>query len=104
MTNHAYLLLTPKKAETAPKRIMSLGRRCVQYVNRSYKRTGTLWDSRYKSSFIQANTYLLTCHGYIELNPVRAAMADDPAHDRWTRYRHNALGATDRRITPHTLD
>ena len=103
MTNHVHLLLTPKKAEAVPKLIMSLGRRYVQYINRTYKRTGTLWDSRYKSSVIQATTYLLACQRYIELNPVRAAMVDDPAHYRWTSYRHNALGATDSRITPHVL-
>ena len=103
MTNHVQLLLTPKKAEAVPRLIMSLGRRYVQYINRTYKRTGTLWDSRYKSSVIQADTYLLTCQRYIELNPVRAAMVDDPAHYRWTSYRHNALGAADSRITPHVL-
>ena len=103
MTNHVHLLLTPKKAEAVPRLIMSLGRRYVQYINRTYKRTGTLWDSRYKSSVIQADTYLLTCQRYIELNPVRAAMVDDPAHYRWTSYRHNALGAADSRITPHVL-
>ena len=53
MTNHVHLLLTPKKAEAVPKLIMSLGWRYVQYINRTYKRTGTLWDSRYKSSIIQ---------------------------------------------------
>ena len=103
MTNHVHLLLTPKKAAAVPKLIMSLGRRYVQYINRTYKRTGTLWDSRYKSSVIQADTYLLACQRYIELNPVRAAMVDDPAHYRWTSYRRNALGATDSRITPHVL-
>ena len=103
MTNHVHLLLTPKRAVTVPKLIMSLGRRYVQYINRTHQRTGTLWDSRYKSSVIQADTYLLTCQRYIELNPVRAAMVDDPAHYRWTSYRHNALGATDSRITPHVL-
>ncbi|MFM7459618.1 MAG: hypothetical protein ACKO15_02090 [Burkholderiales bacterium] len=36
----------------------------------------------YKSSVVQAETYLLTCQRYIELNPVRAAMVDDPAHYR----------------------
>ncbi len=54
MTNHVHLLLTPKKAATVPKLIMSLGRRYVQYINRSYKRTGALWDSRYKSSVTMA--------------------------------------------------
>ena len=103
MTNHVRLLLTAKKAVTVPKRIMSLGRRYVQYINRTYQRTGTLWDSRYKSSAIQADTCLFACQRYIELNPVRAAMVDDPAHYRWTSYRHNALGATDSRTTPHVL-
>lgn len=54
MTNHVHLLLTPKRAEAVPKLIISLGRRYVQYINRSYRRTGTLWDSRYKSSPMQA--------------------------------------------------
>ena len=82
---------------------MSLGRRYVQYINRTCQRTGTLWDSRYKSSVIQVDTCLLVCQRYIELNPVRAAMVDDPAHYRWTSYRHNALGVTDSCITPHVL-
>jgi putative transposase len=103
MTNHVHLLFTPRKAEAVPKLIISLGRRYVQYVNRSYRRTGTLWDSRYKSSLVQAETYLLACQRYIELNPVRAAMVEDPAHYRWTSYRSNALGQHDPRLTPHPL-
>jgi putative transposase len=103
MTNHVHLLLTPKKAAAVPRLLMSLGRRYVQYVNRSYKRTGTLWDSRYKSSVIQADNYLLTCQRYIELNPVRAAMVEDPAHYRWTSYRANGLGQADARLTPHPV-
>ena len=75
----------------------------MQYINRSYRRTGTLWDSRYKSSWVQAETYLLACQRYIELNPVRAAMVEDPAHYRWTSYRANGLGQTDARLTPHAL-
>jgi putative transposase len=52
---------------------------------------------------VQAETYLLTCQRYIELNPVRAAMVDDPAHYRWTSYRANARGQPDPRLTPHSL-
>ena len=103
MTNHVHLLLTPQKADTVPELIISLGRRYVQYINRSYHRTGTLWDSRYKSSLIQAETYLIACQRYIELNPVRAAMVDDPAHYRWTSYRTNALGEVNAKLTPHPL-
>jgi putative transposase len=103
MTNHVHLLLTPKKAEAVPRLIISLGRRYVQYVNRTYRRSGTLWDSRYKSSSVQAETYLLSCQRYIELNPVRAAMVDDPAHYRFSSYRANALGQADPRLTAHPL-
>jgi putative transposase len=103
MANHVHLLLTPKRAEAVPRLIISLGRRYVQYINRTYHRTGTLWDSRYKSSLVQADAYLLACQRYIELNPVRAAMVDDPAHYRWTSYRANALGQTDSRLSPHDV-
>ena len=103
MTNHVHLLLTPTHAEAVPRLIITLGRRYVQYINATYRRTGTLWDSRYKSSLIQAETYLLACQRYIELNPVRAAMVDDPAHYRWTSYRSHALGQANSYLTPHSI-
>ena len=102
MTNHVHLLL-PQQAASVPRLVMSLGRRYVQYINTTYRRTGTLWDSRYKSSLIQADTYLLQYMRYIELNPVRAAMVDDPAHYRWTSYRSNALGQANTIVSPHPL-
>lgn len=101
MTNHTHLLLTPQTGADVPRLLISLGRRYVQYINKTYRRSGTLWEGRYKSSLIQAETYLLTCMRYIELNPVRAAMVDDPAHYRWNSYRHNGLGQNDPLLTPH---
>ena len=103
MSNHVHLLLTPKCAESVPRLIIALGRRYVPYINTTYRRTGALWDSRYKSSLIQAETCLLACQRYIELNPVRAALVDDPAHYRWTSYRANALGQDNPRLTPHPI-
>ena len=72
MTNQIHLLLTPEQAQAVPRLMIALGRRYVQYINTTYRRTGTLWDSRYKSSLIQAETYLLLGQRYLELNPVRA--------------------------------
>jgi putative transposase len=103
MTNHVHLLLTPQKAESVARIVIALGRRYVQYINTCYRRSGTLWDSRYKSSLIQAEDYFLLCQRYIELNPVRAALVDDPAHYRWTSYRHNALGQPNALLSPHPL-
>lgn len=103
MTNHIHLLLTPPSPEAVSQLVISLGRRYVQYINKTYRRTGTLWDSRYKSSLVQVDNYLLLCQRYIELNPVRAAMVDDPAHYRWSSYRANGLGQSDPLLTPHEL-
>ncbi len=82
MTNHVHLLLTPKQPQDVTRLIISLGRRYVQYINKTYRRTVTLWDSRYKSSLVQEDQYLLLCQRYIELNPVRADMVNDPAKSK----------------------
>lgn len=103
MTNHVHLLLTPSSPEAVARLMISLGRRFVQYINRSYQRTGTLWDGRYKSSLVEAESYLLLCQRYIELNPVRAGMAADPADYRWSSYRYNGLGQLDALLTPHPV-
>lgn len=78
MTNHAHLLVTPATPDGISRVMQSVGRRYVQYVNFSYKRTGTLWEGRHKASLIQTQTYLLSCYRYIELNPVRAGMVERP--------------------------
>ena len=103
MTNHVHLLITARRTDGPARLMQSIGRRYVQYVNRLYKRTGSLWEGRYKSSAVQAETYLFACMRYIELNPVRAGMVADPAQYGWSSYRHNGLGQTDERITCHRL-
>ncbi|MEO8754758.1 MAG: transposase [Casimicrobiaceae bacterium] len=101
MTNHVHLLVTPRHSMLVPKLVISLGRRYVQYINTKYRRTGTLWDSRYKSSLVDEEPYLLACMRYIELNPVRAGMVRDPADYQWTSYRANGLGRRDELLTRH---
>ncbi len=103
MTNHAHLLITPKAAEDIPRLVMAIGRRYVQTINQTYRRTGPLWDSRYKSSLVQPDNYLLLCQRYIELNPVRAGMVSDPGKYPWSSYLANGQGASDPLLTPHAL-
>jgi len=83
--------------------LISVGRRYVQLINRTYGRTSTLWDGRYKSSLVQAETYLLFCQRYIELNPVRAGRVADPTDCHWSSYRANALGQPDPLLTAQPL-
>lgn len=101
MTNHVHLLVTPETTDGLGRLMQSVGRRYVQYINRTYRRTGTLWEGRFKSSVVQEEGYFLRCMRYIELNPVRAGMCADPGHYRWSSYRHNGLGQADERLTSH---
>ena len=70
---------------------------------RVYKRSGTLWEGRYRSCLAQDNLYLLACQRYIELNLVRATMVDTPDQYCWSSYRANALSEDNPLITPHAL-
>lgn len=101
MTNHVHLLLTPQQQQSASLLMKHLGQRYVQYVNRTYRRSGTLWEGRFRSCLTQSEDYVLTCYRYIELNPVRANLVAHPAHYRWSSYAANAQGRYDRVLVPH---
>ena len=103
MTNHVHLLLTPEREDSIGKALQSLGRRYVQYFNYTQKRTGTLWEGRYKATLIDSERYLLTCYRYIELNPVRANMVEHPREYRWSSYLSHAEGKLDKLIAEHAL-
>jgi len=49
MTNHVHLLVTPMVDYGISQMMQALGRRYVYYFNSTYKRSGTLWEGRYKA-------------------------------------------------------
>jgi putative transposase len=101
MTNHVHLLVTPMAAGGVGRMMQALGRGYVRYVNDRYGRTGTLWEGRYKSCPVMEDAYLLRSQRYIELNPLRARMVEDPAHYRWSSHRGNTAPPDDPLIRPH---
>ena len=103
MTNHVHLVATPSNEVSLPSTMQSVGRRYVQYFNCRYRRTGTLWEGRYRATLIDSERYLLACMRYVELNPVRASMVRQPAEYGWSSYRANALGAPAAQIVLHEV-
>ena len=101
MTNHVHMLVTPMKDYGVSDMMQALGRRYVCYINKTYHRTGTLWEGRYKSSLVDSDDYLLTCMRYIELNPARANMVEHPGEYKWSSYQVNAQGSYSRFIEGH---
>lgn len=103
MTNHVHLLVTPEREDSVSRMMQTLGRHYVRYFNYSYKRSGTLWEGRFKSCLVEEENYLLICQRYIELNPVRAGMVGSPADYSWSSYRANGLSKPAKLLTPHHI-
>lgn len=103
MTNHVHILVTPGHPNSITHMMQDLGRKYVRYINNQYKRSGTLWEGRYKAGLVDSEAYLLTCMRYIEMNPVRAKMIDHPGEYRWSSYLSNAQGNDELIIQPHPL-
>jgi putative transposase len=103
MDNHFHLLATPQSLDGLPQMMQAVGRRYVRYFNDSQRRTGTLWEGRYKSTLIQTERYLLACMAYIDLNPVRAAIAVQTQDYAWSSHAHYIGLRIDKLVTPHAL-
>jgi putative transposase len=54
----------------------------MRAINAAHRRSGTLWEGRYRAAPIDSEAYFLACCRYIELNPVRACMVAHPADCR----------------------
>mgnify|MGYP001813390183 FL=1 len=92
MTNHVHFLVTPDESDSISRAMSVIGSRYAYYFNKTYKRTGTVWEGRHKSSLVHNERYYLTCSRYIELNPVAAGMVYKPEQYRWSSYSVNAWG------------
>lgn len=98
MTNHIHLVLQPGENARAISELMKrLAGRQAAFVNKQERRSGSLWEGRYKASPIQRDAYLLACCRYVEMNPVRASMVDGPRQYLWSSYRER-MGLVNRGI------
>ena len=66
--------------------VKELKERFSRWFNKHHGRRGTLWMDRFKSVLVEDGEALRTMALYIDLNPVRAGLVDDPKDYRWTGY------------------
>jgi len=87
MTNHVHLVVEPGDSIATVAHLMKrLAARQTRYVNKLERRSGSLWEGRYKISAIDSDAYLLACCRYVEMNPVKAGMVPSPEQYRWSSY------------------
>lgn len=101
MDNHVHLLLAASECGAISAAMHSAGQCYVQAFNARHRRSGTLFQGRFKSCLVGSDRYLLNVMRYIELNPVRAAMVASPQAWRWSSVHSHAGVARDPLVTPH---
>jgi len=101
MPNHVHLLATARAEYAASRMMQDLGRAYVTHVNKLHRRTGALYEGRFKSSLVETTRYFLACMRYIEMNPVRARMAPRPGSYEWSSHGQNITGEPGGLLTPH---
>ena len=91
MTNHIHLIVEPTGDPATISALMKrVNGRQTALVNKLEKRSGTLWEGRFKASPIQVETYLLACMRYVELNPVKDGIAGAVDDYPWSSFPERA--------------
>ncbi len=93
MTNHVHLIVTPAGSRELAKFVKSFAQRYAQFRNQSRKASGKLFEQRYKCKPIRTEAQMAVTTTYIELNPVRAGICEDPGAYRWSTYLEHAGAA-----------
>jgi putative transposase len=104
MSNNVHLVLeTTLKGGSLAEIMKGINLSYAQYYKRKHRHVGHFWQDRYKSIIISKDDYLLACGSYVELNPVRAKMVDDPKEYQWSSYRSYAYGSKDLIVDGHPV-
>jgi putative transposase len=96
LDTQTHLVLTPQTSDAVPKLMQSLSRRYAQYLNQFHKRSGTLWDGRYKSTLIDADNYLMTLLTYLHQQA-------ESGHSSWSSHAHYSGERIDPLVTTHPI-
>ena len=103
LPDHLHLLVSPSDDTGLGKMMQWVGRHYVPYFNGKYRRTGTLWQGRYRATVIDSEQYFLLCSRYIESHPVRAALVSAPEDYPWSSIAHHIGAKHDSLITDHPV-
>jgi len=93
MGNHYHLVVQTRRANLSAL-MRQVGGIYTQRVNHRHGRSGHVFQGRFKAILVDRDAYLLEVCRYVELNPVRARLIDDPADWRWSSLRAH-LGLVD---------
>jgi putative transposase len=91
MGNHVHWIVVPQRADSLAVLFRRVHGRYAQYLNARRVRTGHLWQNRFYSCPL-AGAHVWTAVRYVELNPVRARLVDQPGDYAWSTAQAHLLG------------
>jgi putative transposase len=99
MTNHVHLVVDPgNNPESLALLMKRVAGRQTRHINKLEKRSGSLWEGRFKSSVVSTQEYLGSCCRYIELNPLRAGLVQAPEDYKWSSCAFKVNGTRDKLV------
>lgn len=102
MTNHYHLIIeTPEK--NLSKIMHYLNSSYTTYTNIKRKRSGHLFQGRYKAIVVDKDSYLLELSRYLHLNPVRANMVEKPEEYPYSSYNSYIASTTENIISRENI-
>ncbi|MBI2870829.1 MAG: transposase [Candidatus Omnitrophica bacterium] len=99
MGNHYHLLMQIRKAPDLVRFMHAVQLGYVRWYKKKYHVMGHLFQGRYKSPRIEAESYYLHCGRYIERNPLKAHLVTQPTDYPWSSARYYGLGRPDPVLT-----
>lgn len=103
MANHFHLLLYPDSRKGLIAFMKQLNQLYAQKLNRKYKRTGKLWENRYKLHLVDPD-YEWVVSRYIDRNPLQAKVVNDPLKYVYSSAKAHLLGIKDELLTKDVVD
>lgn len=99
MPNHVHLLIQTKSAQDFAVFMKKLNLAYSHYYKKQYGWIGHIWQNRYRSQPIGKDEYFIQCGKYIELNPLRAKLVNQPEDYQYSSYRYYARGQPQKLLT-----
>jgi putative transposase len=101
MSNHIHLLLQSPAVDALGRPLRWFMTQTAKTFHHLRGRRGHFWERRYRACLVEDDLYALAALRYLDRNPVRAGLVEDPATYAWSSCTIYARGGSSRLITYH---
>ena len=101
LPNRIQLLATPAETGSLGKMMQAIGRQYVPYFNARYRRSGGLWEGRFRATVLESDPYFIPCAQLIEQQALQMGLVGEVSAYRWSSHAHHSGRRREAWITDH---